>query len=101
MTYTQTGAATLTSPDKRSEMLFGEALREARERAGMTQAALAERTGISIRTIQGWEQGQRSPVSPDFFRLVNALNVSADTFAVIVEGKEPPQAPPRRGKKGK
>jgi transcriptional regulator with XRE-family HTH domain len=86
-------------------MLFGEALKQAREKAGMTQAQLAERAGLSLRTVQSWEQGRRSPVSPDFFKLVKALRVSADTFAVVTEdGPKPPRlkAKPRHRKpKGK
>ena len=51
-------------------MSFAEALRRLREQVGMTQARLAEKAGVRLRTVQGWEQGYRRPVSPDFFRLV-------------------------------
>jgi len=95
MTYTPARAALTTAADRGAEMLFGEALKEARERAGMTQAGLARLAGVSLRTYQIWEQGRRSPVSPDFFRLVKALKVSADTFAVITE---PTPVPPKRGR---
>jgi transcriptional regulator with XRE-family HTH domain len=67
-------------------MNFGEMLRQLREKGGLTQAALAERAGLSLRTVQSWEQGQRSPVSPDFFKLVKALGASADAFAGISSG---------------
>ena len=77
-------------------MSFGEALRRLREKAGLTQAALADKSGIPIRTIQGWEQDYRSPVSGDFFKLSSALGVSADVFAKEFETK------PRKGRrKGK
>lgn len=62
-------------------MTFGEQVRGLREGAGLTQAELAEKSGVSLRTIQGWEQGYRCPVSADFFRLAAALGVSADRFA--------------------
>ena len=34
-------------------------LKEKREAAGMSQSALAEQTGISVRVIQNYEQGTR------------------------------------------
>src|SRR5262245_28887999 len=101
MTYTSTRAAPFTSPGTRLEMLFGEALKQARDKAGMTQAELAKRADVPLRTIQGWEQGRRSPVSPDFFKLVKALNVSADVFATVAEGVTAPPKPRARKSKGK
>lgn len=86
-------------------MSFGETLRRLREEAGLTQAALAERAAIPIRTIQGWEQNYRCPVSPDFFRLVKALGAPADAFAesVIPAGPMPkkPKKLPARSRKAK
>jgi transcriptional regulator with XRE-family HTH domain len=62
-------------------MEFSGMLKKFREEKGWTQAELAKRSGVSLRTIQGWEQGHRAPVSPDFFRVVKVLGVSADRFA--------------------
>jgi transcriptional regulator with XRE-family HTH domain len=61
-------------------MGFAERLRGLREAAGLTQAALADRSGLSIRTIQSWEQTKRAPVSEAFFALCDALGVPADAF---------------------
>jgi transcriptional regulator with XRE-family HTH domain len=77
-------------------MTFGETLARLRQEAGLTQAALAKRSGLSLRTVQSWEQGRRSPVSPEFFKLARALGVSADAFAGIAAAK-PARKP--RGKK--
>jgi transcriptional regulator with XRE-family HTH domain len=83
-------------------MLFSDALKDARKRAGLTQDRLARDSGLSLRTIQSWEQGRRSPVSPDFFKLVKALGVSADDFAGIAEDEAPPEpAKPKRPRKAK
>jgi transcriptional regulator with XRE-family HTH domain len=78
-------------------MTFGDIMQSLREKAGLTQAGLAERSGIPLRTIQGWEQGYRSPVSPDFFKLVHALGVSADAFASVAktESSPKPGRPPK------
>jgi transcriptional regulator with XRE-family HTH domain len=89
-------------------MTFGEMLGRLREAAGLTQAALADKAGLSLRTIQSWEQGRRAPVSPDFFKLVRALGTEADAFAGCEDGKpavrprgRPAQATPRRTTKRK
>lgn len=36
-------------------------IREIRKRAGLTQQAFAETFGIPMRTLQGWELGERTP----------------------------------------
>jgi transcriptional regulator with XRE-family HTH domain len=77
---------------------FGELLGKLRTEAGLTQAALAERAGLSVRTVQAWSQDRRAPVSPDFFKLVKALGVPADAFAGISAEKPPAR---RRKPKGK
>lgn len=41
--------------------MSGDEIREARERAGMTQADLAGRMGVSLRTIGNWERGENVP----------------------------------------
>ena len=40
---------------------FGTLLRESRLKAGLTQEALAERSGLGIRSIQGLERGESHP----------------------------------------
>ena len=34
---------------------------EARQRVGLTQAEFAKLLGVSVRTLQDWEQGRREP----------------------------------------
>ena len=34
---------------------------EARERTGLSQTQYAKLLGVSVRTLQGWEQGRKSP----------------------------------------
>lgn len=38
--------------------------REIREKLGLSQSAFASLMGVSRRTIQAWEQGQRQPQGP-------------------------------------
>ena len=52
---------------------FGSLLRRHRLAAGLTQAALAERSGIAERTIQDLERGAVRPRRATVSRLVGAL----------------------------
>jgi len=47
-------------------------LREARRRAGLTQAALASQTGTSQATISAYESGRKQPSVETFSRLLAA-----------------------------
>lgn len=44
-------------------MTFAEELRTARQRAGISTTALAERLQVSRRTVENWEQGRNVPGS--------------------------------------
>ena len=55
---------------------FSEKLRKAREQAGLSQAELARRSGLSRAAISRYESGERSIVSYDTFHaLAQALGV--------------------------
>jgi len=60
-------------------MTFSEKLRAARKEAGLSQTALAEAAGISLRTLQNYELGKRYPASLEItLRLATALNTTAE-----------------------
>lgn len=42
-------------------MFSGAKLRQARQEAGLSQAALAEKVGVSLRAVAYWEAGKREP----------------------------------------
>jgi transcriptional regulator with XRE-family HTH domain len=65
-------------------MRFGEKLQELRQRAGLSQSGLAEKSEESVRNIQNWEIGHRVPRAEALFRLAKALGVSAEVFAECV-----------------
>ena len=44
-------------------MVFKDRLKEKRVEAGLTQAELAKRAGVTARTIQNYELGNRKPAS--------------------------------------
>lgn len=62
-------------------------LRAARQRAGMTQAALAQRAGTSQATVSAYERGHKQPSVETFARLLAAagsrLAVAPAARAVI------------------
>ncbi|GAA1672957.1 BTAD domain-containing putative transcriptional regulator [Fodinicola feengrottensis] len=63
----------------------GEALRAARQAAGLTQAMLAQRCGVSVRTIRDLERGRvGSPQVDTSRRLLAALGMTADSRRVRV-----------------
>jgi len=59
-------------------MSFGVRLRELREKCGLSQSGLAERVGISIDSIQNWEQGRTRPRIEALAKLARALGVTVD-----------------------
>lgn len=63
-------------------MIGSQTLREAREREGLTQQALAERTGLSLRTVYGIEAGGR-PSLNTLHQLCNALRLTTEERAVV------------------
>lgn len=59
-------------------MTFSEKLKAARKRAGLSQSALAQAAGISLRTLQNYEMGKRYPSSIEItLRLAAALGTDA------------------------
>ena len=50
----------------------------ARKQAGLTQNKLAELVGVSLRTVQRWESGEREPFLREFFKIVKATKVTSE-----------------------
>ena len=58
-------------------MTFGEKVRSARIAIGITQKELSDRSGISLRTIQNYESGERLPKQKEYYAfLAQALGIS-------------------------
>jgi len=56
----------------------GHLVRTARRRAGLTQAALAERAGVSQPVIAAYERSRREPTLPTLRKLVRAAGFDLD-----------------------
>ena len=74
-------------------MTLGDRIRQAREQAGISQAELARRIGISKNAMNTIEGGQSDPRVSRIVAIALVLGVSTDTLLDI---QEKPQAPPKR-----
>ena len=69
-------------------MAFHARLRELRESASLSQAALAERAGMSKGGVADLEQGRRQPGWETVQKLAKALGVDCTAFAEEAESDE-------------
>ena len=61
-------------------MNFAEIIRNRRTILGMSQAELAEKTGVSRNTVAGWETGHSRPDPDTIPKLCDALRISINRF---------------------
>ena len=73
-------------------MLGGDLIREARRRAGLTQAELAARAGVAPSDIAGWEAGQASPTLDDVRRLIRLCGLDLEVALVPQDDSDLAQA---------
>jgi len=69
---------------------IGRRIRAVRIEKGMTQANLAEATGVGVTHISHVETGNGIPSLQTFLDIVNALNCSADELLCIEVGQARP-----------
>jgi transcriptional regulator with XRE-family HTH domain len=62
---------------------FASRLVELRARRDLTQQALADRTGVTVRVVQRWESGRVFPNEDSLPRLAAALDVSREELLGI------------------
>jgi putative transcriptional regulator len=71
-----------------------------RQSGGLSQSVLAETLGVSVKTLQSWEQGARKP-SPLACRLLQIVAADPDTVYRIVGVKAKNGMTPTKVKKQK
>ena len=60
-------------------MVFEERLKQKRMEAGLTQVQLAEKAGVTARTIQNYELGNRKPSNMEVIqKIADALNTTTE-----------------------
>lgn len=75
-------------------MVFKDRLKEKRTAAGLSQVELAAKVGVSARTIQNYEMGQRKPAQMEIVqKLADSLGTTTEyllgsTGAYVVEAHE-------------
>src|SRR5262245_47968485 len=80
-----------------SNVTFGDLLRRLRKAAGLTQAELAERAGISVRGLNDLERGaRRTPRRETLVLLGDALDLAGDGRAAFVAAARRTDFPPLR-----
>jgi transcriptional regulator with XRE-family HTH domain len=86
-------------------MTFAEKLRELRDRAGLSEAALARKSGVAFGALHFYALGKRKPSFAAAVKLAGALGVSCEAFADCddvrggePEEPEPPALAPKRGR---
>lgn len=67
--------------------MIGDRIREARDKNGYTQSALAKALGISRSAVNAWEMGVSAPSAQYLVELSKLFNVSAD-FLLDLNRKE-------------
>jgi transcriptional regulator with XRE-family HTH domain len=72
---------------------FAQKLQQSRTHAGLTQAGLAEQSGLGLGTIRDYEQGNREPSLRSAVMLAKALGVSVETLADSGGSGTKPAAP--------
>ena len=78
--------------DSREKQILGMHIQACREAAHLTQQELGDRVGISSTSISKIERGITVPTMDNLIRILNILNVPADTiFYDIVHSSSPIQ----------
>lgn len=65
-----------------------EAIAAARQDAGVSQRALAERLGRDRRTIQKWEKGEMKVTLEDFLDIFDALKIPVEAYSKWIRNPE-------------
>jgi transcriptional regulator with XRE-family HTH domain len=73
-------------------MRGGDLIREARHRAGLSQAQLAERAGTTQPGIARWESNRTSPSLDDVLRLVRLCGLDLEIAVVPYDDSDIAQA---------
>lgn len=66
-------------------MTTGELIRNARQKAGITQAELARKLGISYQSIGQWERNIRKPKPESLLKLAQALEISVSVLLGVTD----------------
>ena len=84
-------------------MTFAEKMRELRDAKGLSEAKLADVTGIAFGTLHNYAIGRRPPPFGAVVRIAKALGVTCEVFAecddIATDDDEKPATKNKGGKK--
>lgn len=80
--------ARITQPTGPEAELFGERLRELRQKRGLTLQALADEAEMSLTYLSDMERGLKVPSLTTVIRLAAALHYKVSAFVTIFDGKD-------------
>ena len=72
-------------------MAIGDKIMYQRKLKRIKQADLADKIGVSLRTLQRWELGQYFPNTEDISKIAQVLNVPVSEFMDAPENENTPQ----------
>ncbi|MBQ8460290.1 helix-turn-helix transcriptional regulator [bacterium] len=67
---------------------IGKKIKEFRKKAKLTQAQLAEKTGISETHMSKIEIGANAPTVENFLKIIEALDIPIDEFGINIKSKK-------------
>jgi transcriptional regulator with XRE-family HTH domain len=76
------------APSQRPQRALGQAIRQLRERRGVTQEAVAHQAGVTAATYGMIERGQSNPTWATLTDIANALDVAMVDIARAAERRE-------------
>ena len=80
--------------EKSTMICLGSRIRQARDRAGLTQEQLAERIGVSRTAIARYESGEIEPKLHNLAAIAEALDVSCDELLGVHHARSLPELSP-------
>lgn len=69
-------------------LVIGNDLRDMRLKAGLSESKLAEKVGISRKTVQNWEGDVNSPSVTKYLRWLCVCRVNAAAHVLILQKRE-------------
>lgn len=69
-------------------MKISDKIRQQRKLNSISQEELSKRTGVSLKTVQRWENGERSPRIEEINKLAHSLNVPVSYFVSSDDNSE-------------
>lgn len=82
-------------------MLFSEKLKQLRKNAGMSQSALANELGVTLRTVQYYEAGERYPQTAQITNKICEIFKVSNTYLMSEQDEFIMEATEKYGTSGK